>query len=386
MEYTSMEYTNTIFNYVEQNDPEIWEQILAITRLHKISSVKKIFNEHLKHVKDIDIFNQNKKNVPIFLLQFCKSMQRNFLTPGDSFGTLATCRTTNVYTQEALDKRHLKDQTSNFQYSIYPISNDLHFEIYIYATLNQIFELTNRRKYTTIFVKNVTIEELLNICPLDTCYLKLTKNQAYCLNNKPVSLNLKNYIITESFVPGFLKIIQKSEHKHFFFRHIHHENVVAFTDLKYIYAKCGLVCFAFNLRKIVKLQFFKHMTVENKHEHDILNILIYLFYSGVMLPINRNGLKKNKNRSGLDRTCFEAIKQILVSESLKEIDYLVQSLIEEFFFGQQVSVGTGYKGFALILIHTLQKRMQAKEDNQHLRNKRKLANNENSCLTKKIKH
>lgn len=381
-----MEYTNTIFNYVEQNDPEIWEQILAITRLHKISSVKKIFNEHLKHVKDIDIFNQNKKNVPIFLLQFCKSMQRNFLTPGDSFGTLATCRTTNVYTQEALDKRHLKDQSSNFQYSIYPISNDLHFEIYIYATLNQIFELTNRRKYTTIFVKNVTIEELLNICPLDTCYLKLTKNQAYCLNNKPVSLNLKNYIITESFVPGFLKIIQKSEHKHFFFRHIHHENVVAFTDLKYIYAKCGLVCFAFNLRKIVKLQFFKHMTVENKHEHDILNILIYLFYSGVMLPINRNGLKKNKNRSGLDRTCFEAIKQILVSESLKEIDYLVQSLIEEFFFGQQVSVGTGYKGFALILIHTLQKRMQAKEDNQHLRNKRKLANNENSCLTKKIKH
>lgn len=380
-----MEYTNRIFNYVEQNDPEIWEQILAITRLHKISYVKKIFNEHLKHLKDINVFNQNEKNIPIFLLQFCKSMQRNFLTPGDSFGTLVTCRTTNVYTQEALDKRHLKDQTSNFQYSIYPISNDLHFEIYIYTTLNQIFELTNRRKYTTIFFKNVTIKELLNICPLDTCYLELMQNQAYCLNNKRVCLNLKNYIITESFVPGFLKIIQKSEHKHFLFRHINHENVVAFSDLKYIYAKCGLVCFAFNLRKIVKLQFFKHMAVENKHELDILNVLIYLYYSGIMLPINRNGLKKNKNRSGLDRICFEAIKQILVSESLKEIEYLVQSLLELCYFGQQVDVGTGYKGFALILKHFLQKRMQTKVDDQHFRNKRKLANGENTCLTKKQK-
>lgn len=343
-----MEYTNRIFNYVEQNYPDIWKQILAITRLHKISSVKKIFNEHLKHVEDIDIFNKYKKNIAIFILEFCKSNQRNFLTPGESFGSLLTSRTTYVYTQEALDKRHLKDQNSNFQYFNYPMSNDLHFEIHIYTTLNQIFELTNRRRYTTIFVKNYSVEELLHLNPSETCYLKWIQNEAIGLNNQRVCLNLKTYIITESFVPGYLKIIQKSEHKNFIFRHISHKNIVAFTDLKYIYEKCGLVCFTFNLRKIVKLQFFKHMTVENKHELDILNVLIYLYYSGIMLPINRNGLKKNRNRSGLDRCCFEAIKQNLVAESLKETVYKVQSLIEEFFFGQQVSVGTGYKGFALL--------------------------------------
>lgn len=383
-----MEYTDRIFNYVEQNFPEIWEQILAITRLHKISSVKKIFNEHLKHVKNIDIFNEYQKNVPIFLLEFCKCMQRNFLTPGDSYGTLLTCRTTNVYTQEALDKRHLKDQNSNLQHFIYPISNDLHFEIYIYTNLNQIFELTNRRKYTTIFVKNYTVEELLNLSPSETCYLKLMQNEAYCLNNSRVCLNLKTYIITESFVPGYLKIIQKSEHKNFIFRHIHHENIVAFTDLKYIYAKCGLVCFAFNLRKIVKLQFFKHMTVENKHELDILNVLRYLYYSGIMLPINRNGLKKNKNRSGLDRCCFEAIKQILVSESIKETVYPVQSVIEEIFFGQQVGVGTGYKGFALILDHLkekMQTHCQIKNSPLTKNNKRVNANGEKYGIIKKQK-
>lgn len=375
-----MEYTNKIFNFVEKNYPEIWKQILAITRLHKISSVKKIFNEHLKHVKDIAVFN-NKKNVAVFLLEFCKAIQRNFLTPGDSFGTLETCRTTYVYTQEALDRRHLKDQNSNFQYFNYSISNDLHFEIYIYTTLTQIFEITNRRRYTTLFLKNYSVEELLNLSPSETCYLKLMQNEAYCSNNERVCLNLKTFIITESFVPGYLKIIQKSEHKNFVFRHINHENIVAFTDLKYIYEKCGLVCFAFNLRKIVKLQFFKHMTVENKHEQDILNVLIYLYYSGIMLPINRNGLKKNSNRSGLDRFCFEAIKQHLVSESLKGRVYPIQSLSELICVGQQIDAGTGYKGFALILKGLIQK-MQRK---CNLNNKRKNTDGEKCYNIKKQK-
>lgn len=344
-----MEYTDRIFNHVQYNYPEVWKQILQITKLHNISSIKKIFNEHLKHVKDITIFNEHEERIPLFLLKFCEAIQRNFLTPGDSYGTLVTCRSTKIYTQDTLDKRHLKEQNNDFANTLCFMNKNFNFEMNIYTSLNQIYEVTNKRKYTTIFVKNYTVQELLEINPSETCYLSAMNavNKATTINHRDVYFNLKNFIITESFIPGYLKIIQKSEHKSFFFKHINQFDIVAFTDLKYIYEKCGLICYFFNLINVLKLQFFKTMNAESKEEKDIINILRYQCYTGKMLPINRNGLKKNINRSGLDKLCFEAIKQNYALESVKNNNYPVNSSIDKMFFGQQFNVGTGYN-FALM--------------------------------------
>lgn len=336
-----MEFTDRIFNHVRRHYPNIWKRIRNITRLHKLSSIKRIFNEHLKFVDNIKIFNVHKKRVAVFLLKFCEAIQRNFLCPGDSYGVLAVCRFTSIYTQYTLDSRHLKDIQFDCMNFSNPVNKDLNFELNIYTTLNQIFEITNKRKFTTLFVKNYTIDELLNINSLETCYLDTTDS----LQND--QLILKNYIITESFIPNYLKIVQKSEHRSFIFRHIDQNNIMAFTDLKYIYKKCGLVCYFFNLIAVVKLQFFKKTSLQSKHERDMINILMYQCYTGILLPLNRNGLKKNENRSGLDRLCFEAIKQIYVNESIKNTEYPVQTSISKLVYGQQFPAGTGYNNFAL---------------------------------------
>ena len=333
-----MKFTNRIFNYVKEKDPKTWNQILRVTRLYKLSSVKKVFDKLLKYnVNDLEIFNDNLERVPVFLLKFCEALLRKCPSPGDSYGTLLTCRTTHIYTQDTLDKRHLKSQNFNSVHSNYIINNDLNFELNIYTSLNQIFEITNRRKFTTIFVKDYSVQDLLKLNSLETCHLTSTLSNA-CL---------KTYIITESFIPGYLKIIQKSEHKHFIFRHINPRNIVAFTDLKYINEKCGLICYYFNLINILKLQFFKKMKIDGEHEKDIINVLKYQYYTGKLLPINRNGLKKNENRSGLDKCAFEAMRQNLTNEAILEKTYLVDSPISQIIVGKQFSVGTGDMNFAL---------------------------------------
>lgn len=347
-----MEFTDRIFHYVQHHYPSIWKKIINITRLHKLSSIKKIFNEHLKYVDDIEIFNIHKKRVGIFLLKFCEAIQRNFLCPGDSYGVLVTTRFTSIYTQDTLDKRHLKDLKSDFININYSANKDLNFELNIYTTLNQIFEITNKRKFTTLFLKNYTVEELLKINSSETCYLNLNDLNNSLYNEQ---LILKNYIITPSFIPTYLKIIQKSEHRNYLFRHLNQSNIIAFTDLKCVYKKCGLICYFFNLIEIVKLQFFKKTILESKHERDMINILIYQVYNGVLLPLNRNGLKKNENRPGLDKLCFEAVKQIYVHESLKNVEYPVKTCISRMCYGQQFPVGTGYDDFALYPCNVLNK-------------------------------
>lgn len=340
-----MEFTDRIFKYVQRHHPNIWKRIRKITRLHKLSSIKRIFNEHLKSVGNIDIFNVHKKRIGVFLLKFCEAIQRNFLCPGDSYGILVACRFTSIYTQDTLDKRNLKDMKSDCMNINYPANKYLNFELNIYTTLNQIFEITNKRKFTTLFVKNYTVGELLNMNSAETCYVDINDFHSH----DGQQLILKNYIITESFIPNCLKILHKSEHRGFIFRHINQNNIVAFTDLKYIYKKCGLVCYFFNLIAVVKLQFFKKTTLESKHERDMINILTYQCYTGTLLPLNRNGLKKNENRSGLDRLCFEAVKQIYVHESIRNIEYPVgTSTISKLHYGQQFPIGTGYNDFAVI--------------------------------------
>lgn len=342
-----MEFTNRIFDFVRDHSPEIWQQIIYSIQPHKISAVKRIFQEHLKFVEDLHIFNEYTHNLPYFLLQFCKSIQRNFLSPGDPYGILVTCRASKIYTQDILDKRHLKETPLNN--ATYCINADLHFELYIYTNLSQIYEITNKRKYITLFVQNYTVQNLFDLFPADTtCYLTAPNvpQKALSASNEYVYINFQKFIITESFVSNYLKILFKPQYRSFVLKCINPTRIVAISDLKYVYEKCGIVCYFFNLIQICKLQFFKNMILESKHETDIINILKYQCYTGQLLPLNRNGLRKNTNRSGLDKLSFEAIKQNYISESIKNYQYPVQTSIDKIFFGQQFNEGTGYT-FAL---------------------------------------
>lgn len=335
---------NKIFRYVKENHPQTWADMLHIIRPHKMQSLIDKFGEHLANVEDIGIFNNHSENLPRFLLEFCKSASRNFLQAGDSYGLLLTCRCTKMHTQDTLDKRHLRDEVQ--EGCSYDVEKKLHFEVNIYSCLSEIYEISSKRKFTTIFFKNYTVQQLLEISKEESCFLtiKLGANKAATFENDNVYLSLNKFIIVESFVPKVLKVIvQKSEDKDYVFRHTNSTHILGFTDLKFIYKKCGIVCYYFNLIEVVKLQFFKNLHPSGRNYKDICNILKYQCYTGVPLPLNRNGLRRNPNRSGLEKICFEAVKQNYVSESLKHLEYNVDDSISRIFFGQQFNEGTGYK-------------------------------------------
>ncbi|GFT47356.1 uncharacterized protein NPIL_605961 [Nephila pilipes] len=126
-----MDAANIIFHHVKNNFPEIWAEIEFVIRPHKMCSVINIFRQHLNNIEDINIFNCNQDNIPIFLLEFCKCIRRNFLSPGDAYGILLTCRSTKMYTQDMLDKRHLSDKFPILQNCSHKVGKDLHFEVII---------------------------------------------------------------------------------------------------------------------------------------------------------------------------------------------------------------------------------------------------------------
>nr|XP_042912495.1 uncharacterized protein LOC122272646 [Parasteatoda tepidariorum] len=343
-----MDEAASIFNYVKEFDSETWRKIKMIIKPHKMSSVLEIFREHLNNLPDLLVFNQHQENIPQFLLEFCKAIQRNFLSPGDPFGILLTCRVTKLYTQNTLDKRHLKDVLPTL--SNYKVEKDLLFELNIFTSLNQIFEIANKRKFTTLFVTGYEVSELLNISKEETCYLSINNknNKASNIENHNVYFCLKRFIVLDSFVENYSKIIcQKIDDRDYLMRNLKLTRVVALSDVKYVFKKCGIVCYFFNLINLLKLQFFKTMHSTGRNFKDIINILKFQCHMGEPLPLNRNGLKKHPNRSGLEKLCFEAVKQNYVLESIQSKMYDVNDSVSKIVFGEQFVEGTGYK-FSLL--------------------------------------
>lgn len=333
-----------LFEYVKKNDPQTWREMHNFIRPHKMKSIVSQFNKHLAIVDDLQIFNTHYENIPRFLLEFCKTASRNFLVPGDPYGLLLTCRCTQVYTQDTLDKRHLKEQVSTLMGCTRDLEQKLRFELNIYGSLNQIYEISNKRKFTTIFVKKNTVRKLLEMSRDETCYLSQGMDKATNIDGEHVYISLKKFIVAASFVPDVTKIIvQKAEDKDYVFRHTDQRNILAFTDLKYVFKKCGGACYYFNLIAVVKLQFFKNVNASGRNVTDICNIIYYQNSKGVIYPMNRNGIKNDKNRSGLGKMSFEAVKQNYVAEAIKNQVYGVDDSTSKMYYGQQFNEGTGYK-------------------------------------------
>lgn len=332
--------TNELFQFVEQEYPEVWRAMLRLVRPHSIRSVKFVFQQHLLHCDNISVF-QNVERIPNFLLEFVRTVTRCILQPGTSYGLLLTCRVTKQNTQATLDGRHLKmniDDEDTRKKDSQNIPKDLLKEIFLFTDVTHIFEISKTKTFFHILVKNYTDTELLNRFP-DSCFIDFEKGDCFKGSNQfghKIYYNLAQFIIIKAFTPGVYRILYKNRvHLESLLSHLNSDNIIAFSDVMYVYKKCGISSYFCNLINLLDHQFFKNAKHLTANDFDIVNIIKYQCFSGQPLPLNRNGLRKDPNKSGLERLCFEAVRQNLIEESVKGSQYRVEDSTSKIFFGQQ---------------------------------------------------
>lgn len=338
-----------LFREVRHRRPDIYREIRRLIRPHPIGSVVRIFCDHLeKNVDDIGVFDRHRDRIPKFLLDFVRKIHKNIPSPGDAYGILLTCRITKTDTQDTLDSRHLREEASACG-NVFNVEKDLRYELYIFSTQTQLLEIASRRVYSTVYVRDYSVRELLLLFPEESCHLRVQNpyNKGVDHEGRLQYLSTTTFIITEAFVPGYVRILYKtSKELVFLLRHLDGRKIVAFSDVKYVVARCGMICHFFNMRMLTKLQLFRSdSAVKGRTERDILNICKYQCRTGRPLPLNRDGLANHAKRSPLEVLSFEAPKKnyVLLSTGEKgRRKHPVKTSSDKIFFGQQFNEGTGY--------------------------------------------
>lgn len=340
----SYDVTNEMFKIVKDHYPEIWKKISDIIRPFSVDSIKRIFQQHLMDLEDISVF-QDIERIPMFLLDFVHVILRSILHPGTPYGILLTCFITKFETQKSLDG-YIENKYSNNN-----IPKSLLRELHLYKDSTHIFEISRNKTFFYILVQNYTETELLKLLP-DCCFLNINNdncNKGYNQYGQKIYFNLAKFVIIESSKPGIYHILYKSRTLLVvLLNNISLKNIIAFSDIMHIYNKCGISSYFFNFINILEIQFFQNIKQLSSYDLNTINIIKYQCFSGAPLPLNRNGLRKDSNKSGLERVCFEAARQNLIEESIHNKSYPVKDTISKLFFGQQFNEGTGYK-FAVII-------------------------------------
>lgn len=329
---------------VQDTTPELYSRILEKIRPHSLSSVLRLLEEHLRSV-DIEIFNTYRGNIPDFIWSFIQHMR--IPVPGDPFGIYLTCRITKSDTQGTLDSKHLKsvldDEETNFN-----VDKSILDALNLFSTQIQVFEIANRHIYTTAFLTDITVQELLQTIP-ETGYLERGGpfNMGKDAQGQYKYLSTFQFIVVED--KGSLKILYKSSRDlNTLLKYISIRNIVAFSDVRYLFRKTNIVCYFFNMLEIVSRQMWsKNKTV---YEKDMTTIMKFQCRSGVPLPLTRDGLAKNPDRTPLEVLSFEAPKKNyarLSTGSVRQKWYPVDTSADKIFFGQQFNEGTGYS-FAVL--------------------------------------
>ena len=326
-----------LMDYTREKRPDLYEAILKKIQPHSLDAVLYIIECHLRQY-DLNSFNKNLPAVPEFMYKVIKCFR--FPTPGDAFGIQIACRTTKSDTQGALDSKHLSSLTeSKTEYNAE--KNILH-ELALFSNQKQVFELSNKRRYSTVYT-NYSIEELMKLLP-EACYLErgFPRNKGKNLNGEFKYLSTFKYIIVKD--RGSVKILyQLLKDLYNMLRRISPRKIVAFSDVRCLFQKCGIVSHFFNMVRIVERQLF--INDGSTYEKDVLTLIKYQCRSGTPLPLTRDGLAKNPARTIMDILSFEAPKKNLAIFSTgesKNVWFRLTSSADKIFSGEQFIEGVGY--------------------------------------------
>ncbi|GFX92057.1 uncharacterized protein TNCV_4416791 [Trichonephila clavipes] len=331
-----MSTARVIFDHVAAVRPDVYRQILHTIQPHSLEAILELFQHHLEQsVPDLRRLNQHHERLPDLCLKFVRMIRKRFPSPGDAFGIQLTCRVTKSDTQGTLDSKHLKSQEERDDY--FRVDALLLSELQCFSTQTQVFELSTRHGYSTVFTRGYTGQELLQRLP-DACLLTrgLPYNKGITLDGTYKYLNTCTFIV----VPN-TKVVYRTSAKHWFslLRRLDAERVTAFSDIRAVFQKCGIVAYFFNWIRVVQEQ----LPLQNSvHMKNIMTILKYQCRTGRPLPLTRDGLAKNPERSPLEILSFEAWKRNCAHMCIEEPSVPVTRSTEKMFFGQQFREGTGY--------------------------------------------
>lgn len=329
-----------LITVVRERRPDIYEAIVQKIRPYSLNSVLKIFECHLKNVPDLNIFNDNIDLIPEFMWTVVKYMK--FPIPGDAFGIMVICRANKSDTQGALDSKHLTNISSQqFEFNV---EKEILDELALFSNHMQIFELANRHKYATVFLSpNTSLQNLIKRLP-NACILERGGEFNKGRNVEGVF----RYLITFKYIlvedRGSLKVLYRSlADLYLILRCVPLKDVVCFSDIRCLYKKCGIACSFFNMVEIANRQLF--INDGSKYEKDVITLLTFMFCRGELLPMNREGLAKNKDRTPIDILSFEAMKKNgakLCTGPSRGKWHNVERSSEFMYTGRQFKSGTGY--------------------------------------------
>ncbi|GFR23765.1 uncharacterized protein TNCT_189391 [Trichonephila clavata] len=279
--------------------------------------------------------NQHQGCLPDLCLKLVRLIRKRFPCPGDAFGIQLTCCVTKSDTQGTLDSKHLKSQEERDNY--FHVDALLLSELHCFSTQTQVFELATRHGYSTVFTQGYTGRELLQHLP-DACLLTrgLPYNKGITLNGTYKYLNTCIFIVVHD-----TKVVYRTSAKHWLslLRRLDAEHVTAFSDIRAIFQKCGIVAYFFNWMRVVQEQ----LPLQNSvHMKNIMTILKYQYRTARPLPLTRDGLAKNPERSPLEILSFKAWKRNCAHMCIEAPSVQVNRSTEKMFFGQQYREGTGY--------------------------------------------
>lgn len=325
---------------VQKRRPDIYEAILQKISPYSLDSVLKIFECHLKNVPDLSVFNKNVDAIPEFMLTVVRYMKLPI--PGDAIGIMKICRANKSDTQGALDSKHRTNINSEqFEFNV---EKEILDELALFSNHMQIFELANRHKYATVFMSpDTSLRNLMQRLP-KACILERGGD----FNKGRNAEGVFRYLITFKYIlvedRGSLKVLYRSlADLYLILRCVPLKHVVCFSDIRCLFKKCGNTCSFFNMLEIANRQLF--MNDGSKYEKDVITLLTFMFRRAELLPMNREGLAKNKDRTPIDVFSFEAMKKngakFCTGPSRGEW-HTVERTLEQIFYGQQPNSGTGF--------------------------------------------
>lgn len=338
-----MATARVLFQFVAETRPDVYETILLAIRPHSFENILNFLQEHLERsVPDLSIFNRHKLRIPDFCLQFVLAIRKRFPTPGDAFGIQLTCRVTKSNTQSTLDSKHLKSLTENDRN--YHVDKSLRYELNRFTNQTQVFEMASRHVYATVWTRDYTMSDLLQRLPnAGTLERGSEANKATDARGRSLYVSTFTYVIVETDC-----VLYKSTKECYdLLRRVDPKRVVAFSDIRAVYQKCGIVSYFFNVLRVVERQLFQG-NVRGSQAKDVTTIVKYQCRTGQPLPMTRNGLEKNPERSMLEILAFEAWKMNLARMCTQgKRETVIKCSMDKMFFGEQPIEGTG-GNFALL--------------------------------------